>query len=202
MGGSPEHREIEPIVVPAGDVRDVADAIARGFMDNEIWVWLVPNDRARARVLRRHYRMVLRRTFMPRGTAWTTPGLDGGALWFGPERPYARRDEITESLSMLPHLGSLRRGLTMERALSPRRPAEPHWYLSALAVDSRRQGIGIGSALIRPGLRRCDERRTAAYVESNREANLAFYGRFGFELTEQIVIPGGPPVWLMRREPA
>ena len=40
-----------------------------------------------------------------------------------------------------------------------------------------------------------------AYLETNRESNLPYYRRFGFELTEKIALPDSPPLWLMWREP-
>ena len=57
--------------------------------------------------------------------------------------------------------------------------------------------------LLRPGLELCDREGLAAYLESSKESNLAFYGRFGFRVTDEVRMPGGgPPVWLMWRDPA
>jgi hypothetical protein len=49
-------------------------------------------------------------------------------------------------------------------------------------------------------LARVDADRMPAYLESSNQRNLAFYGRHGFEMTSEVVIPSGPRVWPMWRE--
>jgi predicted N-acetyltransferase YhbS len=83
-----------------------------------------------------------------------------------------------------------------------RHPDRPHLYLAVLGVDPGRQGDGVGSALIRPGLELCDREGLPAYLETGKERNLAFYGRHGFRVTEELTLPKGPPIWLMWRDPA
>ena len=82
-----------------------------------------------------------------------------------------------------------------------RHPADRHLYLAVLGVEPVRQGGGLGSTLIQPGLGLCDGEGLAAYLETGNERNLAFYGRHGFDVTGELTLPKGPPVWLMRRPP-
>ena len=66
-----------------------------------------------------------------------------------------------------------------------------------------RQGRGFGSHLMQPVLERCDADGTPAYLETDTERNVQLYERHGFKVTEEFPLPGGgPPVWLMWREPA
>lgn len=80
---------------------------------------------------------------------------------------------------------------------------EPNYYLSVLGVDPARQGQGIGSALMRPILDRCDQERLPASLATNLERNLRLYGRHGFRVVDEVNIPRTEiPTWLMRRDPA
>ncbi len=89
-----------------------------------------------------------------------------------------------------------------EALVGARRPREPHWHLAALGVRPDRQGEGLGSLVLGPVLERCDEEGTPAYTETSARRNVGFYRRHGFEVVEEIEVPGGGPrVWLMRRDP-
>jgi len=80
-------------------------------------------------------------------------------------------------------------------------PHETHFYLSVLGVDPACQRRGIGSRLLAPGLELCDREGVGAYLETARERNVVFYQRHGFRTTHEVVLPRGPRLWLMWREP-
>ena len=185
-------------------IRPVAAAVARGFQDNEIWSWVIPDDRRRARLLPRLYRARLRHLYIPRGEAFTTPDAVGGALWLPPGAPKRTlRDQIAEAAALLPGLGlgGARRGTRIEELMAEHVPTGPHWYLEVLSIDPDHQRQGHGTTLLRPILERADSEGVPAYLETNREANVPYYRRFGFELTERISLTDSPALWLMWREP-
>ena len=68
-------------------------------------------------------------------------------------------------------------------------------------VSPDRQGQGLGSALMRPTLDRCDEEGLPAYLEASSERNAALYERLGFELKDELRFAGSPPLRLMLRPP-
>jgi ribosomal protein S18 acetylase RimI-like enzyme len=79
---------------------------------------------------------------------------------------------------------------------------EPHWYLFLLVADPEIQRQGVGSALLTEALTHVDEEGVAAYLETQKEDNLAYYRRFGFELIGQLTpTQSGPPLYCMRRAP-
>jgi GNAT superfamily N-acetyltransferase len=194
----------EAILVPPESAARAGDAVARGFHDNEVWCWILRDARRRERLLRRYYRTVIRHLFVPRARAWTTPDYAGGALWFAPGEPGPSPGVAARELAVLvPAVRGrgMRRALAVEAEKRRHRPTEPHWYLETLSVEPARQRAGVGTALMAPVLARCDEEGVPAYLETQRRANIPYYARFGFSLRGEISALGGPPLWLMWREP-
>jgi ribosomal protein S18 acetylase RimI-like enzyme len=179
-----------------------ARAIAAGFFDNEIWVWMVPSDRLRRRLLPRHYRAMIRSVFIPRAGAWTTENGSGAALWMPPgTHRMTKGERLVELRSLLPFGAfSLGRGARFDDMTSTHHPRERHWYLNTLAIEPPSQRQGHGSALIEPGLARADADHLPAYLETQRRSNIPFYRRFGFEVTDEISLEDSPPLWTMWRE--
>ena len=69
-----------------------------------------------------------------------------------------------------------------------------HWYLGILGVDPRHQGEGLGARLIDHTLDRLDREGLPAYLETDKESNLAWYARRRFELRETLhPVAAGPP---------
>ena len=192
--------------IPVGPelIEPVAEAVAQGFHDNEVWSWVIPARAKRLRLMYRSYRSRIRSLYLPRGEAWTTPDAVGGALWIPPGQPKRRlREQLLEAAAMLPGIGlaGARRGIRIESLMDAHHPSEPHWYLEVLSIDPAHQRRGHGATLLAPVLGRCDAEGVPAYLETNRESNLPYYRRFGFELTERIALEDSPPLWLMWRAP-
>jgi len=187
-----------------GDVERLAEVLARALRHDPFNCHLVPDEARRARRLSEGFAEQLRRVFLPRGTVLTTPDRAGAALWLGPG---AQRLSLGEQLRLVPgmarlagvrHLGAVMRTIA---ELDRRVPREPHWHLSLLGVSPERQGSGIGSALLRPILERCDREVTPAYLETANPANLRLYERHGFAVRERLDLRDGPRVWTMLRIP-
>jgi GNAT superfamily N-acetyltransferase len=196
----------EPAVAPVKpeQIRDVAAAIARGFDDNEIWVWLIPDDRKRLGLLTRRYAAMIKHVCIPRGGAWATADLQGAALWTPPDRlKWTLREQLHEELSLLPGLGlrGAMRGRRLYALFRANHPSAPHYYLDTLSIDPDHQRRGYGSALLAPLLERADAERMPVYLETQRRDNVPFYRRFGFEETGEMSLADSPPLWKMWREP-
>jgi ribosomal protein S18 acetylase RimI-like enzyme len=70
-----------------------------------------------------------------------------------------------------------------------------------IGVDPRRQGEGLGSALLEYSLRIVDRDGVLAYLEATSTRSKALYERFGFSAVGVIQAADSPPMWPMVRQP-
>ena len=85
-------------------------------------------------------------------------------------------------------------------AWARRDPQEPHWHLGPVAVEAGLQRRGIGRQMMDVFCARMDRERAAAYLETDKLENVAFYRRFGFETIAEATVLGTRN-WFMRRAP-
>lgn len=77
-----------------------------------------------------------------------------------------------------------------------------HEYLWMIGVTPERQGEGLGTALVRHVLDRCDREGLAAYLEASNARSRDLYQRLGFEVAGgPLDLPDGPQMWPMWRDP-
>jgi ribosomal protein S18 acetylase RimI-like enzyme len=184
-----------------GRVRGV---LGRAFADDPVWTWLVRGRRSeeRAGAVLAH---LVRSQVGRGGELWAGADLEAVAAWVPPHTPPVRE---VDYLRQLPRVlvplgaGGLRRLLPLAET-DRHHPKEPHWYLAVLGTDPAHQGRGFGGALIEPFIERADEGGVGCYLESSKESNVAFYRRFGFEVTDVLHIDRGrgPDLFLMWRDP-
>jgi GNAT superfamily N-acetyltransferase len=179
-------------------------ALARAFYDDPIMTWFFPDDSRRQGQLERAIRLFATRMWVRHDEGYTTDSVSGAAFWMPPE---TWRTPIPAQLAMLPALARImtRRLPLFLRSVAQaehKHPAESHFYLPMIGVSPEWQGKGIGTALLGPILERCDREGLPAYLESSTPRSRACYERSGFEVTEELNLPGGgPPWWAMWRSP-
>jgi GNAT superfamily N-acetyltransferase len=181
----------------------LARTLARAFSDDPIMQWLFPDERGRLGKIERFFKIRVAQ-LMAQDEVWTTPELDGAAVWAQPGRWQTTIRQTLQFAPMFPMMGRrLPRALRGIGVIESHHPEEPeHWYLNILGTDPDSQGNGVGTRLLAPILEGCDRDRIPAYLESSKERNLDYYARFGFRVVEELRLPKGPPVWPMWRDPA
>jgi ribosomal protein S18 acetylase RimI-like enzyme len=184
--------------------------LGRAFHDDPLWAATFTDPDKRPELLVSMFTALAKTTVAAEGPAETTPGVDAVALWLPPGKDFGFW-EIAKSGFALPRLAmrmpapDRKRMMAVLGQLEDRKKAlmpEPHWYLSAIGVHPEHQGEGLGSALVRSGIRRADRDNTPIYLETETGGNVDFYRHLGFEVIEQVTAAGlGLPVWLMLRRP-
>jgi GNAT superfamily N-acetyltransferase len=181
----------------AEDVPALAAALVRAFEDDPVTRYALPSERRRPEQLRRFYTGRFE-TLLRDELVFCDDERRAAALWAAPDNWRTPLSELlrTRIFSWRTPL-FLAGGMRVEH----RHPEEPHFYLAILGVDPSAQGQGLGSAVLRPMLDRCDTEGVPAYLESSKRENLPFYERHGFRVTGELKLPLGPPLWLMWRDP-
>jgi ribosomal protein S18 acetylase RimI-like enzyme len=181
---------------------ELAGVLARAFEDDPVYRWIVPDDSRRVPLAERGFGLYLRRFWPDQDLCYTTDSVAGAAVWNPPGQwKLGLGQQIRLAPAMVTiYLDRLPRLLKFIARIESGHPDEPHYYLPFLGVDPTWQGRGIGGALLRPVLDRCDRERMPAYLEASSPRNRALYERNGFEVTEELRLGrGSPPVWRMWR---
>jgi len=188
------------------DYDAVIDITAKGFYDDPVMKWMLRSDDKYESALQLFMQTLAHMIYLPHRESYINDARTGATIWLPPGE--------TGELSLLTQLRSVPTmiriaGLTgipsmlrVQSFLDKKHPTKPHYYLFSIASLPEMRGQGIGSSLMAPMTARFDEQQVGAYLENSRSANLPFYQRHGFEVTEQVQLPdGGPTMWLMWREP-
>jgi len=174
----------------------------RAFAADPFHLWLFPDQARRPLRQRRMFERILS-IYRQYGVVYTSADASGVALWGPPRQQGPSLAELVAFVfRVLPVFGW--RAIRIAEGMAPLanlHPEAPHWYLCILGTDPAQQKSGVGTALLRPILERCDEDGTAAYLEASRIENVPYYQRFGFEIVAPLAMPrGGPVVYRMKRE--
>ncbi|WP_354699094.1 hypothetical protein DSM112329_04801 [Paraconexibacter sp. AEG42_29] len=176
----------------------IAATLIDAFAEDPVLSWVMP-DRARRMRYGRQFFTQLGRRLIPDGLTFTVDG--GAAVWASPghwrESP---ADVVRLGLACLPGLWPRPLSTTLGLAgVEAAHPKERHLYLATVGVRRDRQGQGLGTRLMAPGLEQADARGLPCYLESSNPLNVPLYERHGFRVTAEHQLPGGPPIWLMWR---
>jgi len=174
--------------------------LAEAFRDDPVLNWTCNNPAT----LDAFFEMTLP-VFIPHGLTYVDAQGRGAAAWLGPDQVLkwpVNWSSVATVLALGGFRGVYRMLLSGHKTEHYHPKTPPHYYLFAIGVTDGCKGQGLGTALIREILRRCDDEGLPAYLENSKEANLRFYEGHGFTVRQQIrFAPSAPPVWLMWREP-
>lgn len=192
------------------EINEAAHVAVRGFFTDPFFIFLSPKVRRRNHGLFFFFRTALRH-LGPLGEIVTVRnGLNqivGVAAWLSPG---GYPQPVATQLAAIP--GSFRAlyrrpqalvdGNKYLTAVAKAHPKEPHWYLYLLVVDPEIQRRGVGSMLLENQLDQINTDGVGSYVETQKDDNLAYYRRFGYELVTSLTpVQQGPPIHTLWRPP-
>ena len=190
------------------DIPELAGVLTRAFAHDPYFEWMIGDARDRTIRMREDWRAILRLASAQLSETWTTNDRAGAAIWVPPGR---KASTMLEALRFGPafarligwsRVGAVSSGVAVLERRRDQHVPVPHYYLSALGVDPSRQGSGIGSALLAPVLAKADATGVPAYLETATARNVLLYERHGFDVVEELVLPGTDVHgWLMLRRP-
>jgi ribosomal protein S18 acetylase RimI-like enzyme len=181
-------------------VAAVAVALAEAFDGYEWTAHTVAADDHRER-MRATFEAYLRLLLVPTGTAWTTPDGQSAALWSPPEPEAVPPGDVLLLRTIVSEAAGDRWDAAgeAEALLAPQRPTGRSWVLESLGTAPAARRSGHATALVEDGLARADADGVPTHLETCGDANVAFYERFGFEVTATTDLPDGPTVLTMVR---
>ena len=143
-----------PRKAAAEDLSAVCGTLAAAFFDDPVFGWGMPAADRRRQILPAFFAIVSE-AYLAHGEIYTTDDLVAAAVWAPPgieddgERLVAALAEVSGEYAQ-----TLFEAFELMDKQHPRR--DPHHYLFFLGTRPERQAQGIGSALMRPVLDRCD----------------------------------------------
>jgi hypothetical protein len=184
------------------DAEPLSATLARAFHDDPMMMHLVPDDARRTRVMPRLFRLLFK-LGLPRGACYVTSGYESVTLWRPPNGWHVHlKDYILNAPELLAIFGGgVFNVMSTMDLVEKVHPKEPHWYLQTIGTDPVAQGKGFAGLIMRDRLRHADAAGQPCYLESSKDTNIPIYRSFGFEVTGEIKIPGGPTLWPMWRKP-
>ncbi|HEX3782522.1 MAG TPA: GNAT family N-acetyltransferase [Pseudonocardiaceae bacterium] len=189
------------------DLPELGAVLGRAFFDDPLMSWAFPDESVRRDKLAVLFEVLAKYVHFGHGgtdVAFAGEVLLGAAMWDPPGawQPSNLVERLVQA-GFVRSIGGRGRALgALLKAMDKAQPRQPHWYLAQLGTDPSARGIGLGRSLLDNRLAGCDELGLPAYLESSKESNIAYYERFGFELTGEISAAGSPPVYPMWREPS
>lgn len=203
--------ELSPLVPKGRDLEDAAMVAARAFHDDPFFEYLDSHGVTRARGLALFWRATIAAAAANSTMTAARRAGDGRMVglsvvvppgkWPLPVTDQARQlGGALRALIVRPP--ALVKGARYLFSMEAAHPKEDLWYLMLLCVDPSAQRSGIGGRLQEAMLRSADADAIDCYLETQKADNVPYYGRFGYELVQELApVKGGPPLYLMRRAP-
>ena len=199
--------EVDVRLLERPDLRAVVPALARAFFPDPLFGFFARSPRHEYDLLPAVFQALCLDAVCA-GEIWAAQAGSrtvGAAVWLPPgamPRPARREIALNARRPRAGRRAQPRGGLQAAR----RGRQGPPGRAALVPVPARHRPVGAGARcrgrLLGPVLARCDAEGLPAYLETQKESNLAFYGRHGFELDEAGVRRAPARPWARAAGPA
>ena len=181
-----------------------ANMLSRAFYSDPFYNYIMPDGEKRMVQLEWWFRILLRYA-LKYGDIYYTEDNRGVAFWLGPQKPITDDIRIfSMGLILYPFKIGFRnfiRALNVSGQWDKEHKKMPkkHYYLMVIGVEPEFQGQGIGSLLMKKGLKKADDEKLECFLETVTEDDVRFYRKFQFEVAVNKAFAGSEQFWLMKR---
>ena len=193
--------DCQRVEIASGADRDkTIQTITLGFLGDPVARWMWPDAKTYLDTMPAFVAAFAGKAFETR-SAYIADDGKAAALWLPPDvEPDGDALEALFARTIAPEiLDDLTAVFEQMAAFHPH--DEPCWYLPMIAADPGFVGRGLGAAILKQALRRCDADSLIAYLESSNPRNMSLYERHGFEAIGRIQAGSSPTLYPMIRRP-
>jgi len=209
---APNIRTAAPLTVEAADLHvrraavpdlpDLVETLTVAFQPDPFMSWWIPDPERRWSILANCFELIADINLPYDELYLTDPAPVAAAVWIPPGcQPSGDHAEELVGWYVAAAEETADRLQSALQLMAEVHPEQPHAYLFLLATLPQWQSRGLGSALLRNMLQRCDRDGVPAYLEATSEDSRRLYLRHGFQATGEIRLPDGPSMWPMWRPP-
>jgi len=173
-----------------------SSTLALAFQDYPLLRYAFPDRAERERMVPYYCQMVLYYGLRYGEVYATSPDFEGVAAWITPGHYPMTFLRMVRSVPMSVMSAFGKGGGSRTKhpgkhidAMHKRHAPFDHWFLLMVGVAPQLQGKGYAGVLMRPVLARLDEEGLPCYTETMDEKNVGVWGRFGFQVMEELAIP-------------
>ncbi|MHA1201487.1 MAG: GNAT family N-acetyltransferase [Candidatus Heimdallarchaeaceae archaeon] len=179
------------------------------FFEDALAMLMFPEEESRKQKLCHYFKFRIKYGLLYGEVYATSSNLEGLAVWV-----YSENVEMTNwrntragGINLFRNVGKdavirMSRIGNFTFALHKKHATFPHLYLAPVGINSKHQGKGFASKLLRPMFKRLDQEKLHCYLETQDRTNVDIYLHYGFEVLNKTTVPDTEiDLWLMERAP-
>lgn len=181
-----------------------ANILARGFVDDPMWKFILPKSQSRLQILTAMFEVFVD-DGIKRGKVLLAPDRQGAIIWY-PSQVNVFDDtfadveaKINEIAYSFKEFDAIQRLETIGKKVQPLAPTIPHHEIFWISTLPAFRGKGVGSSLLKPILNNADTQNVGCYLVSSNPNNIGFYEHHGFKQVSLIPLKPEPTLVAMWR---